>query len=56
MPHYEIEASCIVLTIKISFHSYANKTYFDMKSIAVSLAFVMAFKPTRKWAMDKEYF
>ena len=31
------------------YHSYANKTNFRMKSFALSLAFMMRFKATRKW-------
>ena len=34
-PHYEREAKCKVFVMKISFHSYANKTNFHMKSIAL---------------------
>ena len=47
--HYENEAKYKVFVMKISFHSYANKTYFHMKSFALSLAFVVRFKVTRKW-------
>ena len=36
--HYESEASCIVFIMNISFHSFANKTYFHTKSCALSLA------------------
>ena len=35
--------------MKISFHSYANKTNFHMKSFALSLAFIVRFTATRKW-------
>ena len=35
--------------MKISFHSYANKTNFHMKSFALSLAFIVSFTGTRKW-------
>ena len=35
--------------MKISFHSYANKTYFHLKGFAPSLDFVMRFKATWKW-------
>ena len=35
--------------MKISFHSYANKTNSHMKSFAVSLAFIIGFTATRKW-------
>ena len=31
-PHYESEAKCKVFIMKISFHSYANKFNFHMKS------------------------
>ena len=48
-PHYESEAKCKVFVMKISFHSYANKTNFHMKSFALSLAFIMRFTATRKW-------
>ena len=42
------------LVMKISlfardFHSHANKTSFHLKSFALSLAFVMKLKATRKW-------
>ena len=50
-PHYEREASCIGF-MKISFHSYAYKTNFHMKSVALSLAFVTRFKETRKWTKN----
>ena len=39
--------------MKISFHSYANKTNFHMKSFALSLAFIMKFTVTRKWPISK---
>ena len=48
-PHCESEANCKVFVMKINFHSYANKTNFDMKSFALSLAFMMRYKATRKW-------
>ena len=37
------------LFIIVSFHSYANKTNFHMKSFAFSLAFVMRFIAIQKW-------
>ena len=40
---------CKVFVKKISFHSYANKTNFHMKSFVLSLAFITRFKATRKW-------
>ena len=48
-PHYESEAKCKVFVMKISFHSYANKCNFHMKSFALSLAFIVRFTATRKW-------
>ena len=47
-PHCKIEATCKVLIMKISFHSYANKTNFHMKRFAFSLAFIMRFTATWK--------
>ena len=41
--HYESEATCKVFAMKISFHSYANKSNFHMKSFALSLAFIVRF-------------
>ena len=48
-PHYESEAKCKVFVMKISFHSYANKANFHMKSLAPSLAITVRFIATRKW-------
>ena len=48
-PHYESEAKCKVFVMKISFHSYANKPNFHMKSSALSLAFIVRFTAIRKW-------
>ena len=48
-PHYESEAKCKVFVMKISFHSYANKTNFRMKSFALSLTFIVRFTATQKW-------
>ena len=39
--------------MKISFHSYANKTNFHMKSCAPSLAFITKFTATRKWPIER---
>ena len=46
--HYESEAKCKVFTMKISFHSYANKSNFHTKSFALSLVFIIGFTATRK--------
>ena len=48
-PHYESEAKCKVFIMKISFHSYASKTNFNMKNFALSLTFIMRFTATWKW-------
>ena len=49
-PHYESEAKCKVFVLEISFHSYANKTSnFHMKNFALSLAFIVKLRLTRKW-------
>ena len=45
--HYESEASCTVFIMNISFHSYANKTIFHMKTL--HLTFVMRLKATWKY-------
>ena len=55
-PHYESEAKCKGFIMKISFHSYANKTNFHMKSFALSLAFIVSFSATRKWPILAFYF
>ena len=47
-PHYESDSKWKVFVMKISFHSYANKTNFQMKSFALSLAFIVRFIATRK--------
>ena len=43
--------------MKVSFHSYANKTNFHMKTFALSLAFIVRFTATRKWPIrhSREY-
>ena len=48
-PYYESEAKCKVFVMKISFHSYANKTNFHMKSFPLGLAFIVRFIATCKW-------
>ena len=42
--------------MKISFHSYANKINFHMKSFARSLAFIMRFTATKEKEIKKRYF
>ena len=50
-PHYKSEAKCKVFIMIISFHSYANKTNFQMETFALSLAFIIRFIATRKWSI-----
>ena len=38
--------------MKISLHSYANKTNFHMKSFSLSLVFIVWFKATWKWRLS----
>ena len=38
-----------VFIMEISFRSYDDKTNLNMKSFALSLAFIMRFTATRKW-------
>ena len=54
-PHYESEAKCKVFVMKISFHSYANKTNFHMRSLALSLAFIVRLTATRNWPIVIRY-
>ena len=48
-------ASLSYFRMKISFHSYANKTNFHMKSFALSLAFVLWLKASRNWPIVVGY-
>ena len=52
--HFPVALNLIVKArlsakLKISFHSYANKTNFHDKNFALSLAFITRFTATRKW-------
>ena len=48
-PHYESEAKFKVFIVRISFHSYVNKTNFHVKNFALSLAFIMRLTTTWNW-------
>ena len=50
-PQNESENKFKVFIVKISFHSFANKDNFHMKSLAFSLAFITTFTSIRKWAI-----
>ena len=54
-PLYESEALCIVFIAKRTFHLYANKTNFHIKSFALSVTFIMRFKTTRKRPFSKTF-
>ena len=49
---YESEAKCKTFHMKISFVCIWMKTYFHDKNFALSLAFIMRFKATRKWSIS----
>ena len=51
-PHYKSEAKCKTFHMKISFLCIWMKTNFHNKNFALSLAFIMRFKATRKWPID----
>ena len=51
-PHYESEAKCKTFHMKISFVCIWMKTNFHNKNFALSLAFIMRFKATRKWSIS----
>ena len=50
-PHYESKAKCKTFHMKISFVCRLMKTYSHIKNFALSLAFIMRFKATRKWSI-----
>ena len=50
-PHYTSEAKCKDFIFQISFHSYANKTNFHMKTFALRLAFIVRFTVAQKWSI-----
>ena len=60
--HLEVALNLIVkarlsakfFIMKVSLYSYANKTNFHMKSVSLSLAFIMSFRVTRKWPIGHE--
>ena len=51
-PHYESKAKCKIFHMKMSFVCIWMKTNFHNKSFALSLAFIMRFKATRKWSIQ----
>ena len=48
------EAKYKVFIMKISFHSYADKSTFLMKRFALSLAFIMRLTSTQKCLFESE--
>ena len=51
-PHHESEAKCKTFHMKISFVCILMKTNFHNKNFALSLAFIIRFKATRKWSVN----
>ena len=47
--HFQSEAKCEAIDMKMSFHYDANKTHFHNKGFALSLVLKVRFFGTRKW-------
>ena len=47
--HFQSEAKCEAIDMKITFHYDANKTHFHNKGFALSLVLKVRFLGTRKW-------
>ena len=47
--HFQNEAKCEAIDMKMIFNYYANKTHFHNKGFALSLVFKVRFFGTRKW-------
>ena len=47
--HFQSEAKCEAIDMKMSFNYDANKTYFHNKGFALSLVLKVRFFGTRKW-------
>ena len=47
--HFQSEAKCESIDVKMIFHSHANKTHFHNKGFALSLVLKVRFFGTRKW-------
>ena len=54
--HFQSEAKCEAIDMKMIFNYDANKTHFHNKGFALSLVLRVRFFGTRKWPIDyKQY-
>ena len=51
--HFQNEAKCEAIDMKMIFNYYANKTHFHNKGFALSLVLKVRFFGTRKWSIQK---
>ena len=50
--HFQNEAKCEAIDMKMIFNYYANKTHFHNKGFALSLGLKVRFFGTRKWPIQ----
>ena len=50
--HFQNEAKCEAIDMKMIFNYYANKTHFHNKGFALSLVLKVRFFGTRKWPIE----
>ena len=50
--HFQSEAKCEAIDMKMSFYSHANRTHFHNKGFALSLVLKVRFFGTRKWPIN----
>ena len=50
--HFQNEAKCEAIDMKMIFNYYANKTHFHNKGFALSLVLKVRFFGTRKWPIS----
>ena len=50
--HFQSEAKCAAIDMKMNFNYDANKTHFQNKGFALSLVLKVRFFGTRKWPID----
>ena len=50
--HFQNEAKCKAIDMKMIFNYYANKTHFHNKGFALSLVLKVRFFGTRKWPIE----
>ena len=51
--HFQNEAKCEAIDMKMIFNYYANKTHFHNKGFALSLVLKVSFFGTRKWPIEE---